>query len=162
MVHGYLGETCSGMLREHWDADSSWLFWGGIMKLWGKGLVQMLLRIPWSSVSDLLVLRGPEWWNGTLSLIGCGENPTNCGSIFLVGKGKRGALGVLGVFPAAGHGPCALDVGQAVTVGFSQHIQTSLSLGHLEWFISHLFAKISHEHFPSTISNCGLGLGFFV
>lgn len=32
MVHGYLGETCSGMLREHWDADSSWLFWGGIMR----------------------------------------------------------------------------------------------------------------------------------
>lgn len=64
------------------------------------------------------------------------------------------------MFPAAGCGSCAVNVGQAGTVGFSQHIQTFLSLGHLE-FISHLHARISREHFPSTISSCGLGFVCF-
>lgn len=128
-------------------------------ELWGKGLVQMLLRIPWSSVSDFAERTWMVKWNFVIDQMW--ENPTNCGSIFLGGWWERSALWVVGVFPAAGWGSCAVNLGQAVTVGFSQCIQTSLSLGRLEWFISHLCARISCEHFPSTPSDCGLGFVVF-
>lgn len=160
VVHVCLGEACSGTWRERWDADSFACLGEELRE---KGLVQMWLRIPWSSVSDLLVLRGPEWWNGTLPWIAWGKTQpalAPSSSVWGVGGGLCGSW----VFPAAAAAAaagasCAGEVGQAVTVGFSQHIQTSLSLVHLEWFISRLRARISPEHFPSTISSCGLGFG---
>lgn len=119
LVGWCLGETCSGTLRKRWGAHSSWLFRGGIVR---EGLVQKLLRIN-SLIQCQWLASAERTWVVKWNFDQVWENPSSCGSIFPAGRWERDALGVLGVFPAAGPGSCAVSVAQAVTVGFSQHIQ---------------------------------------